>query len=313
MTARARTWLAVACLIIPALVVGIGWVSLSARLPTRMATHWTSLTHPDGFSDTTTFSATCLAITLAGLGVGVALAIAPMNRRSRAGLLGLIGFATALFSSVWLTCALIAAHADSPDRAALGGWIAPAIAFGILGGAPALIAPHEPAGPPHTTPEPLDLAPQANAAWRRRLTSRTFLVLGTAIAAVLLLVAGALALAGPGAAAVTMSIIAVTVLVSTATLASIEVTADARGLRVRSTALGLPLRRIPLSRIDEVYAERLRPLEWGGWGWRWKPGRTAVVLRAGDGIVVRTGQHAFAVTVDDAETGARVLETLRTR
>ena len=55
--------------------------------------------------------------------------------------------------------------------------------------------------------------------------------------------------------------------------------------------------------------------EFGGWGYRvGRGGRVGVVLRTGEALQVqRTGGRAFVVTVDDAATGAALLNTLAAR
>jgi len=76
----------------------------------------------------------------------------------------------------------------------------------------------------------------------------------------------------------------------------------------RSTAWS---KSIGLSRIRTVRSEPVNPGSWGGWGYRVMPGRSAVVLRAGEGVVLTlTNGKEFAVTVDDSATLASVLGSL---
>lgn len=66
-------------------------------------------------------------------------------------------------------------------------------------------------------------------------------------------------------------------------------------------------------RWDHECLERrdIRPLEYGGWGYRVRPRSTAVVLRGGQALALRpAGGREFAVTVDDADTAAALLNTL---
>ena len=81
------------------------------------------------------------------------------------------------------------------------------------------------------------------------------------------------------------------------------------GLQVAFGPLGWPVKRLATNDLVGVEATDLRPLQqWGGWGYRWRPGRTAVVLRKGPAIEVeKTNGKSFSVTIDDAETGASVL------
>lgn len=85
------------------------------------------------------------------------------------------------------------------------------------------------------------------------------------------------------------------------------------GLQVRLGG-GLPAKKIPLDRIKTVQAIDLEPSQWAGWGYRVVPGGSAVVLRRGDAIeVTMTNDRRFAVTVDDAATGAALLGGLVAR
>ena len=94
----------------------------------------------------------------------------------------------------------------------------------------------------------------------------------------------------------------------------IRVSVDVRGLRIRYGLLPRPVTSVPLGDIRRVERIDLAPLEWGGWGYRGSRkafGRAAVVLRSGDAIKLQlTDGSEFAVTVDDAATGAALLADL---
>ena len=85
---------------------------------------------------------------------------------------------------------------------------------------------------------------------------------------------------------------------------------DGAGLEARSVA-GWPVFRVSASDIAHAASSHITPLaDFGGWGIRWAPGRLGLVLRTGEGIVVtRNDGRIFAVTVDDADTAAGLLET----
>lgn len=89
------------------------------------------------------------------------------------------------------------------------------------------------------------------------------------------------------------------------------VTVDRRGITV-SGLLPWPRVRVPLDRIETAVSRDINPLtEYGGWGYRIRPGRTGVIIRSGEGIVARlAGGRDFAVTVDDSATAAALLNTL---
>jgi uncharacterized membrane protein len=94
----------------------------------------------------------------------------------------------------------------------------------------------------------------------------------------------------------------------------IKVSVDVRGLRIRYGLLPWPVTSVPLDHIRRAERIDLRPLEWGGWGYRGSRkvfARAAVVLRGGDAIKLQlTDGSEFAVTVDDAATGAALLADL---
>jgi hypothetical protein len=77
------------------------------------------------------------------------------------------------------------------------------------------------------------------------------------------------------------------------------------GVQVRVGLFGWPRRTLPYPDIVDATAEQVAPMAYGGWGWRRRPGRTAVVIRGGDGLRLRLASgRLFVVTVDDAERGA---------
>lgn len=98
------------------------------------------------------------------------------------------------------------------------------------------------------------------------------------------------------------------VLFGTLAFVHVAVKVDQDCLEVRCGHMGLPRRRIPLSHIIGAdFAPRVTPRQWGGWGYRWRPEQgTAVVVRRGEGLVLRLGDgHTFTITVDNAEAAVR--------
>ncbi|MFF4604753.1 hypothetical protein ACFY12_18730 [Streptomyces sp. NPDC001339] len=112
-----------------------------------------------------------------------------------------------------------------------------------------------------------------------------------------------------GLAALVMSVVglvAVGLLVLFGTLAFVHVAVrvDKDSLEVRCGHIGVPRRRIPLDNvIGADVAPQVTPRNWGGWGYRWRPEQgTAVIVRRGEGLVLRLGDgRTFTITVDDAE------------
>lgn len=67
-----------------------------------------------------------------------------------------------------------------------------------------------------------------------------------------------------------------------------------------------PVRRIPWSDVEAISVVEIDPWRWGGWGYRWNPGKkaTAAVVRGGPGIQLDLSDgRRFLVTVPDAEAG----------
>lgn len=90
----------------------------------------------------------------------------------------------------------------------------------------------------------------------------------------------------------------------------ITVIVDRHGLKVKLIGL-VTAKSIAIEDIRTVRAIDLEPNEWAGWGYRVVPGGSAVVLRRGPAIEVGLANaRRFAVTVDDAVTGAAVLNGL---
>ena len=94
------------------------------------------------------------------------------------------------------------------------------------------------------------------------------------------------------------------------------VTVDRRGLAVRSAARLAARSSCRSTRCVQAEVVDRRPFpEFGGWGYRvGRGGRVGVVLRTGEGS--RSSAPAAAslvVTVDDAATGAALLNTLAAR
>ncbi|MEI5099387.1 hypothetical protein RB200_13260 [Streptomyces sp. PmtG] len=83
-----------------------------------------------------------------------------------------------------------------------------------------------------------------------------------------------------------------------------------QGLEVAFGPLGWPVRRWAPGAIEAAYAEHRTPAQVGGWGYRLSGLGTTVMLRGGECLVIRAKGKDFAVSVDDAERGAALLNAL---
>ncbi|MFE7358816.1 hypothetical protein ACFU8Q_38465 [Streptomyces sp. NPDC057543] len=99
-------------------------------------------------------------------------------------------------------------------------------------------------------------------------------------------------------------------LFGTLAFVNVAVKVDGDALEVRCGHMGIPRRRILLTQVvGAEFVAQVNPRQWGGWGYRWRPEQgTAVVVRRGEGLVLRLGDgRTFTITVDDAETGVRFI------
>ncbi|MEU8787071.1 DUF1648 domain-containing protein [Streptomyces sp. NPDC048637] len=291
--------------------VGI-YVGVADRLPDPLATHFRGA-RADGFSSVQGFLTESLAVLLV---LGCVFGLLFQVRVPVPDVPWLIAgcFATAAGLGHSL-CGILLANAGVGDASAVRGprWqLAVGLGVALLAGAVGRLlagaAPPQPRRARGATPR-LDLPAGTTAGWSRTISSSPLIVLG-----VLLLGAGLVvgALAGwLSAAGLLLGGAAVL------PLASVRVTVDRRGLALSPTLLPgrFRLRRIPVDRIAEARSRRISCFaEFGGWGYRIRSGASGLVLRSGEGIVVRlTNGREFAVTVDDAATAAALLNTYADR
>lgn len=307
--ATGRDRLAVGLLWLPVLVVAATAVLWYDRLPARLPQQW------DATGVTTTApTEVLLAITggvaLLGALAGLA-ALAKGTADIRRTLLLGAGFFAGLGTGVWLVSAGLVIATGTPQPAA-GGWPLLGVLAGAYGLIPFALSPRRPvAGGPHS-PVSVPLGANETGAWFTTVNVPMFLWLAgiLGLAAVGLAVLSAV-LGGPGAeGAGTVGLVALLCLA----FGRLRVSVDRRGLRVVSGLLKVPLRTLRLDRIVSARAETIVPLEWGGWGYRVLPGRSAIVMAGGPGLVVeRTNGTLFAVTMPEPELPAALLTTLVAR
>ncbi|MFE7594020.1 DUF1648 domain-containing protein [Kitasatospora sp. NPDC057512] len=95
---------------------------------------------------------------------------------------------------------------------------------------------------------------------------------------------------------------------------SVRARVTERGLTVGFGPFGWPARRWSPAELDSARAERRTAAQSGGWGYRINGLGTTVMVRPGVCLVVRTRRGTdFAVSVDDAERGAALLNALIAR
>ncbi|WP_250030742.1 DUF1648 domain-containing protein [Paractinoplanes maris] len=303
---RPRTVVAIALIWLPVVATAASWAAWSDRLPARMATHWSGTGPADGFSSTGAFGTAMLIV---GVVAGVAGILAAVRAGGTVGLRYLLGLAAAMAgSATGLWAATATATLDNPADPRLGWRLVFFVAGLAWGAIVVLVAGSSPVTTPPPPPAvtPLDLGPTERAAYHTTLRS-PLIITATAAAAVVIAV-----VAATGQSAL-WALLVVPVLASVL-FGQVRVTADRRGLRLTAGLVGLKFRTIPLSGIAGAEVAEIEPLEWGGWGYRVTPGRAALVLRRGPGLVLHlTDGRRFAVTLDDPGTPAALLTALRAR
>ncbi|MFI8993809.1 DUF1648 domain-containing protein [Streptomyces sp. NPDC053542] len=316
-----------------AAVVATAYGVLAGRLPGTLATHFRFDGRADGFSSAGGFLATALGMLLVfGAVFGLLVLTPTAGRRTGAGrhpgaarrtnvVLGTAGSAIALAYGLagLLAYAFVATlHANAVAGGAhaatrLPLWqLAAALGVGVVAGALGRLLAGKDTPPPDDgtrggAPR-LPLAGSEVAGWSRTVSSPVMYAIGLT-----LLLAGLIAglIAGPAAgwsAAPGLLVGGLLVLA----LAGLRVTADRHGLTVTPPLLPYPRMRIPLARIREAGSREIVPLrEFGGWGYRMRPGRSGFVLRSGEALSLRLASgKEFVVTVGDSATAAALLNTL---
>lgn len=312
-------------LVVPLLMAAAAAIVMASwlpSLPAEMAIHWSDA-GADGYGPVWLSILLPLLITGAFVAFSTGTSL-PQTRQQGIGTHQRFLLVTGVWLSVFLSFGLAGSLAIQRAGAAPverdgSGVILLMLAMGaVLGGVLALIAWWVlPTAQSRTDAgdavEPFAVADSERLTWigTARLSTGVLVPVSIVILIGLAAVAGA-ALSSPRSGGF---LTAGVVLVISALLIAVtgvwRVSADSRGLIVRSW-LGWPRVRV---RADDIEAVRLITVgpggEFGGYGIRWGlGGRMGIILRPGIALeVTRSSGHTVLVTVDDAATAARVLGT----
>ncbi|WP_345962841.1 DUF1648 domain-containing protein [Streptomyces sp. BRB040] len=292
------------------------------RLPDRLATHWgLNGTSPDGSMPLWAASlvpALIWLVTAAAVTVPLMRA-GPPARPWTAVILIPLGVVLAGVQAAVIRSNLD--RTDWHDASRPTGWVVAILVAAVLAGVAGWLLVTRRSGAAGDGTTSGDDAPTLDIPKGRKLVwfSRTanpwlqLLAAATGLVAVGALVALIGGLAAPGALWALFAGCAVASL-ACAVFSSVQARVSERGLEVSFGPLGWPGRRWAPGDIDTARMEVRRPAEVGGWGYRLSGLGTTVMLRAGECLVVRPrGRRSdFAVSVDDAERGAALLNALRT-
>ncbi|MEV0439970.1 DUF1648 domain-containing protein [Streptomyces spectabilis] len=287
-------------------------LAAAPRLPDRLATHWSAgSARPD--DSMPLWAATLFPALVWAVVAGGALLAGRRADAWRTPVLLPLGVAL-----VGAQASIVRAnvdHEDWRDATSATGWavaVAVAAVAAVVLGVLLARRRHPDAPPPRGAAPRAELAPGERVAWRSR-TSSPWMHALAAVFGVVAVVASVVTAAGltdplwPLVAP--LALVAVTCLAC----ASVEAAVTDDGLRVTFGPLGRPVRRWAPETIEIAYAEHRTPGQVGGWGYRLSGLGTTVMLRAGECLVIRAEGKAFAVSVDDAERGAALLNALGAR
>ncbi|WP_328299218.1 DUF1648 domain-containing protein [Streptomyces sp. NBC_00435] len=289
-------------------------LATSGRLPERVATHWGSEA-PDGSMPVWAASA-FPALIWAVLAVGTLLT----TRRRDAPTPSWAG-ATLAFTGVFMAgtqASIVRANldrADWRDAGSVGLGITLTSVAALAASALGWIAGRrgERSSPAAGAGEgaSMEIPAGARLVWLSRTTNPWLHLVAavTGVAALAAVLAAACGLlTGMQWAVVTPFAVAS---VLTLAFSSVQARVTEKGLEVAFGPFGWPARRWAPQDIESSRAESRTPAQVGGWGYRLSGLGTTVMLRAGECLVIHPRKGAeFAVSVDDAERGAALLNTL---
>jgi len=296
----------------PLVILVAAALSLAAQLGPTVATHWSALGRPDGYSGTWSSFAVVTTI-VAPLTVAVWILLFAAHSRALARLwVGMCVLVAALLALTWLVTAAATVSAPRPQDAVLGWGLALLLAALPLGALAFWLVDGSDIRPPsERSVAPLPLLPGERVAWIGRTGSTLFRAIGAVVVVGGLVLGVVLATAADATVGVVVIVITLVAGFSALALADATLSIDERGLRLVSSAFRIPLFRVPLAQVTDVVVETIDPLRWGGWGLRFSGAGRAYVTGRAEGIVVgRAHGVPTAITIPGAADAAAVLEAL---
>ncbi|MGV9250784.1 DUF1648 domain-containing protein [Streptomyces sp. NPDC003697] len=307
------------------LIAGLPWAARE-RLPDPVATHWDLAGDaPDGSMPLWLASLLPALIWLALAGY-VLMARrrpgrGPRTARQSAAPVGLLVLGTVLTCVQALLVRANIDHTNWQQARLSPAWIAaPLVAALVAGAVGRRVSGRGRDTDPSATEQggrglTLEVPEGQRVVWFSRATNRWLhlLAAGTGLVAAGDLVALAAGLT-TSSQAWRLFVPCAIVSLATAVCSSVQARVSERGLEVGFGPLGWPVRRWSPAAMESARAEHRSPAQVGGWGYRFNGLGTTVMLRAGECLVVRVrGRRTdFAVSVDDAQRGAALLNALRT-
>ncbi len=298
---KASKWLTLG--VVPLIIYGsiiVPFVLFWSDLPNPMASHWSLAGNADGAMPPIILLALLVAIA-AAVHVAVVRVVTRTPVEAASFVAGLYVIGAVLAGVGWLS---VLANRDQGSWEAADGvgllqiLVLVAVA-GVAGFVGWVLVGGRSVDRPDADRPMLDVAEPGHAVWASRGTGKLFYVVGA-----VLIVAG---LATWGWSTVVLIVIGIVIV----TFAEVRTTVSSRGVIVSMGWLGIPSWTVPLSSLTAAEIEVISPMSYGGWGYRIRPGVRAVISRGGEAIrLVRTDKADLVLTVDDAETGAGLINSM---
>ncbi|GAA1210580.1 hypothetical protein [Rhodoglobus aureus] len=304
--AAAVSWL-------PLIAVVATWLFWRSLLPAEVASRFGSNGEVTSTLPTLLLVGVAAAVCFIAASVGTASANREMPASERRRTFLIAGVSSGLTAAIWIVLAAIAVAAPAGAEPTMGGWGLFAPLAGIFGLVPYFIAAKtrvDLSGP--SRPE-MQLTEHQSGVWIETVDVSLFAWMAVAaLAAIVTLVVVVPIDQGGLESRVTLGVFLVIFLGSVA-LARLRVRIDSRGLRIVSALMPLLRKSIPLGTIREARTEVLEPANWGGWGYRVAPGRSALLLFAGPGLTVDLmNGKIFSLSLRDPETPAALINGIKT-
>ena len=307
---QARFWLGIGIPGAGIAAIVLSYLATRAALPDRLATHFDTSGTADGSMTPTAFL--LFTLVMAGAGAIALVVLARSQRALPAQLAPFVGFLGGFFVGLGAAIAVVTfvgqRGLDSWQEADGVGLLIglPLLTSLLLGAAAARAALGLPVAEVvvDVAAQPvMDLPVGQNAVWAETMHSNLLARLG-----LLITVVGVLVAIGTFWWLVIPCLLSGLLVLSLATL---QVRADRAGLHVKYGLVPWPCTTVAVDRIDSASVIDVRPMEWGGWGYRGSlklMKQAAVVHRAGPGIRLdlKDGK-VFVVTVDDPITPVALL------
>lgn len=308
---------AIILIVVPPLAAAIASIvallALAPQLPDPLATHWGF----DGKVNGTGSVASVIGITAVFvplLTAAVLVIFLLMARGRTSSLFTRLMVATSVFVGTFVALTPLTftiPQIDSADAGAPVPWVFGALLVAaVLATAMALLVPRTAVVEGDATGAPaISLVAGEKAYWSRTVAPHTA-VIAIPIGAAVVETVVVLAVGAPWWIALIIDV----VIGLAATTLVWRVVIDDRGLRARAL-LGLPRFTVPVSIVTGAQLVDIKPMAFGGWGVRLDAqGRWGVIIRGGEAIeIVRRDKAPFVITVDDAATGAALLNGLAQR